>query len=565
MTDSSHVYTVALKGSPNVQLSKRTGSVSLDARRRPHVQGTVVIAVPSLTVLAALDPRTSPPPRILIDVLATFPWGVQHRVFDLTLRDRSVDLAEATVTLTLASDEALLSDYAPLADDTAPLNYQSSLRLLVGYVLGKVIPGTVLSPGGIDVTVPALANSSNLIRNPRAGTNTTDWAWTQTSGGLTPTRRTTGGPAYSPTYVAYVSNAGVFTNNAEIYIGESAVSLSGGKHHVLSVDLSGATGRQIILDAVCFDASGNILGFIPPVTTTMTAGTWKRAVTAPFAAYANTAKIRVRVRANQLGGSEEVDVTAWRLSEATGDLVADGLYFDGSTTDTTQYDYEWANTAHASVSTRRVKINAATPDALIWKAGQDALTFLAPLVQAAGRRLVCDEQRVWTLRDENYDAGGALEIRHAVNMAAGSEKTSRDDDDWFDAAAVEYEWKDQSGTTQQLVETASLTPSYTRLRRFQLATPYPGPGRAAYVVRRAQGRGREVTVSTVADWSAKAEQGITVVLEGSPTQIGQTNVVQFDLDSDQMTITSRTIDTPTGAIDLLAGTIDSLVGTIDAL
>lgn len=571
MTDSTHVYTVALKGTPNVQLSKRAGSVTLDARRRPHVQGTVMIAVPSLATLAALDPRMSPPPRILIDVLATFPWGVQHRVFDLGVRDRTVDLRAATVTLSLASDEALLSDFAPLADDLGPLNYQSSLRLLVGYVLNKVIPGATLAAGGTDVAVPALANSSNLIRNPRAGINLTDWAWTQTSGGLTPSRQATGGPSYAPTFVAYQSNAGVFTNNAEMYISESAVSPSGSKHHVLSVDMMGITGRQLILDAMCLDASGNILGFIPPITTTMTNGVWKRAATAPFEPYANTAKIRVRVRAAQLGGSEYVNVTGWRLSEATGDPVADALYFDGATADTTQYDYEWAQLAngtsapHASVSSRKVKIDAATPAALTWKAGQDAMSFLSPIVQAAGRRLVCDEQRVWTLRGEGYDAGGALELRHAVNVGDGSEKISRDDDDWFDAAAAEYKWNDQSGIPRTRIDAAALSPSYTRLRSFQFDSPYPGPGFAAYAVRRAQGRGREVTVTAVADWNAKAEQGFTAVLESAPPQTGQTSSIAFDLDGDTMTIVSRTVDTPVGAIDLLTGTIDSLVGTIDSL
>lgn len=562
MTISTHVYTAVL--APSTPLSLQGGSISLDASRRPHVQGTLTIAVPSLAVLAGLDPRLSPAPRIVVDVDATFPWGTQSRTFNLTLRDRTVDLEAATVTLTVASDEALLSDYAPLADDASPLNYQASLRGLVGYVLGKVIPGTVLAAGA-DVAVPALADSSNLIRNPRVGTGTTDWQATWTSGGLTPLRQASGGPAYAPTYMAYLSNSGVLTNNAEMFIAEGAVSITTGKQYVLSVSLSGAAGRQLIMDAVCFDSSGNIVGFIPAITTTMVAGTWMRAVSAPFEAYPNTARIRVRVRATQLAGSEYVNVTAWRLCEATGDLIADGLYLDGDTADTTQYDYTWQSTAHASISNRKVKIDAASPAALTWQAGQDAMSFLAPLVQAAGLRLVCDEQRVWTLRGENYDAGGAIEVRHAVNLIDGSEKIARDDRDWFDAAAAVYTWTDRSGVRRQRVDAYAAVVNYTLLRRFELTTPYPGPGFAAYAVRRAQGRGRAVTVTTVADWVAKAEQSFRAVLEGAPTQLGRTNVVTFNLDTDEMTITSRTVDTPAGAIDLLPGTIDSLVGTIDAL
>lgn len=564
---SKHVYTARLLGSSfalDRPLARPQGSITLDARRRPHVAGTFTFAMPSLTTLAALDPRMSPAPRIVLDVHAEYPWGSQDRSFNVHVRDRAVDLRAGTVTINVASDESLLGDKAPLTDDATPLNYQSSLRGLVGYVLGSVIPGAVLAPGA-DVAVPALSDSSNLIRNPRAGTNTTDWAWTQTAGGLTPLRQTSGGPSYAPTYVAFLSNSGVFTNNAEMYIAEGAVSLSGSKHHVVSVDIMGVTGRQLILDAVCYDSSGNILGYIPAVTTTMTTNVWKRVATAPFEAYANTAKIRVRVRATQLGGSEYVNVTAWRLSEATGDLADDTRYYDGGTADTAQYDYEWSGTAHASISTRKVKIPAATPDALIWDAGQDAMSFLAPLVQAAGRRLVCDEQRVWTLRTEGYDAGGVIQVRHGVNLFDGSDKISRDDDDWFDAAVAIYTWTDRNGIRRTRPDSYALSPAYTRLRRFEIDSAYPGPGFAQYAVRRAQGRGREVTVAAPVDWNAKAEQNFTAILEGAPPQVGLTNVVTFDLDTDSMTITSRTSDTPFGAVDLLAGTVDSLVGTIDSL
>lgn len=74
-----------------------------------------------------------------------------------------------------------------------------------------------------------------------------------------------------------------------------------------------------------------------------------------------------------------------------------------------------------------------------------------------------------------------------------------------------------------------------------------------------------MTATTVSDWKAEAEQAITVYLDGAPIQIGATQSVTFDLDTDRMTVTTRTTDTPLGAIDLLTGTIDSLVGTIDSL
>ncbi|MEV4738540.1 MULTISPECIES: hypothetical protein [unclassified Microbacterium] len=548
MSVSTHVYQAVLKGSPDRALSLVGGSISLDASRRPHVSGSITIAVPSLATLAALDPRMSPAPRIVVTADATFPWGTQTRSFNLGLRDRTVNLAAGTVTLPLASDEALLADKGPLEDDITPLNYQASLRGLVGYVLDKVIPGATLAAGA-DVPVPALAESSNLIRNPRVAVGITDWLTTWTSGGLTPTRQASGGPSYAPTYLAVQASAA--TVGGYIYLSEASLAVTPGKLYELSVDVGANAGINVQVDAILYDAAGNIVNFATPTAITPGAS-WKRIATT-FVAVGNTVKVRPRVFINgTMPASQYVNVTAWRLSESTGDRAADRLYFDGGFTDTAQYDYGWAQTAHASISTRKPLIASATPDALTWRAGKDAMSFLSPLVQAAGLRLVCDEQRVWTLRSEGYDAGGALEVRHGVNLIDGSERISRDDREWFDAAVVVYTWTDRNGIRQERTDYYALSPSYTLLRRFEFSTPFPGPGFAEYAVRRAQGRGRQVTVKTVADWNAKAEQGITVVLEGAPTQTGETSVVTFDFDTDEVTLTSRTIDTPPGAWVLLA-------------
>jgi hypothetical protein len=84
-------------------------------------------------------------------------------------------------------------------------------------------------------------------------------------------------------------------------------------------------------------------------------------------------------------------------------------------------------------------------------------------------------------------------------------------------------------------------------------------------VRRAQGRGRELSVRAVSDWRAVPEQLCTFEMEGSPAQVGAVSRVDFDLSTDEMTLASRTIEVPDGAIDLLTGTIDALAGTIDGL
>lgn len=239
--------------------------------------------------------------------------------------------------------------------------------------------------------------------------------------------------------------------------------------------------------------------------------------------------------------------------------------FTGNTPDDANYEYAWAESEHGSPSVREPVNDSPDPGALVWRAGVSAIDFLHSLVQASGFRLVCDEKRRWTLRDENHVAPGQVAIRHAINMINGSDQISRDSGLWFDARVTRYKWTDADGVRQEQVDSFALNDPYTRLTTLDVDAPYPGPGRSEYAVRRAQGRGREVTVTAVSDWRAQAEQGCTFVLDEAPTQIGISDRVEFSLDNDEMTVTARTADIPDGAIDLLTGTIDALTGTIDSL
>jgi hypothetical protein len=74
-----------------------------------------------------------------------------------------------------------------------------------------------------------------------------------------------------------------------------------------------------------------------------------------------------------------------------------------------------------------------------------------------------------------------------------------------------------------------------------------------------------VQAAKVSDWTARAEQAVTVLLDGAPTQTGLTESVTFDLDLDEVSIATRTTDTLPGSIDLLPGTIDALTGVINDL
>lgn len=309
-----------------------SGTITLDATSAPHVTADITVTLDSDT-LELLDPRDSPRVRIVAD----------SRVFDLGVRSRPVSQSDATVRVSLASDEALLGDYAPLADDATPLTHVASLRDVVDYVLDEAL-GAALE------ATPAI-------------------------------------------------------------------------------------------------------------------------------------------------------------------------------------DYDFTGTGYNN-------------DAFTWKAGQSGLAFLQPLVQAAGFRLVCDETRAWTLRDEEYVLTPTIAIRYGVNMNAGSDVIDRDAGLWCDACVVRYRWTTAAGEALEEIDAFALSTPYTLLRLIERDTPYPGAGFAAYVVRRAQFRGREVEATRGADWTARAEQYVSIVLDGAPTQTGVVESIEYDIAGDRMTVRSRTVDTP---------------------
>lgn len=570
MTVSEHVYAATVAGQP---LSVKGGQLSLDSSRAPHVECRLEVGLPGTwatgaddgpvwtpapATYALLDPRTTPTPRVM--VTAVKDAGVT-RVFDLHVRDRSVDHRTGTVTLRLASDEALADDYGPLVDDTTPLAFQGSLHSLVGYVLATAISGAILEAGGPDPAIRALADSQNLIRNSRAGNNITDWGVTWNSGGVQIARYPTGGPSYAPTCVQVYANVAASTG-VYVYIDDATVRVTAGRRYLVAVSANPPAGKTITVDAILYDAAGNIVGFTPP-TTIVGNGSWQRAVL-DFYAIGNAARIRPRVNIGAMAYGSYFWITAWRVSEFSGD-PADTDYYDGDTTDTTEYDYSWADAAHASLAVRRTLVDAPTPDALIWKAGQSAMDFLHPLVQANGLRMVCDEARVWTLRAATYAAPGSTVVRAGVNMVEGAETISRDAGIWFDARAVIYAWTDPNGVQQRRVDAYALTDPHTRMTTLELSTAYAGPGRARYAVERAQGVGREVTVSAVSNWETTPEQPVSITLPDTPPLIGTVQSVQFDLSTDEMTVAARTVELGAHSIAALTGTINALTGTINNL
>ena len=542
------------------------GSLTLDVSRVPHVSGEIEVSWTSTAVAVALDPRATPPPRISITTGTVTPWGeTVSRTFDLTVRERTVAHLGGRMRLTLASDETLVQDYAPLAADETPYALASSLRAVINYVLGKAIPGAALAPSpALDADVTPYADSTNLIPDPSVEGGGTIYVGTNCTVDRTDTTWKAVGTRCINLYAvtstdSYASIAGDS--------GGMRLGMAAGRTYVFS-----ATGRVKTGYPVGGTAGGSARRLVafwkvgstyysaqsPALPTTQ--GIQTR-VSVRFTIPADATEAFVRVYNGHTIG--EVQWDAFRLSEYTGD-PSDTGYYDGATPATAGYAYAWTGPVNGSTSKRTALISRSI-DLMRWKPGVNAMEFIVPIVQAAGLRLVCDEQRRWTLRDETYQAPGALSLRTGVNLIDADDRISREENVWYDAAVVVYTWIGTDGRTLTAIDSHALTPTPSRVVKLERNTPYPGPGLAAYTVRRAQQRGRAVTVETRNDWTARAEELVQIVLDGAPTQIGTITAVTFDIATGQMSVTARTTDIPPGAIDLLTGTINALPGTINAL
>lgn len=488
-----------------------------------------IIPPPRPAELRDIDPRQAP--RVLITATRIDAFGItQSRELNLVLRDRSVGQSDGTIQLGLASDETLVDDYAPLVDDYVPLSL-TTLEDIVEHVLESAL-------GSVDFEYPtsrpmvAAWSAQNMLPNPTARNNVGGWtagagtAAPEWSGGI----GANGEPGYATlTHTAPVGYA-VISESEPWTVGAAP-----GRRYAFTASLRSAHTMDVRIGVQFRNDAGAVLGTSVPDW--MPANTpWIPHAFVSDPAPGGTTRVTPIIEWTGSAPSRVLHVDRALLDES--EFVP--TYFDGSTVDTATYGFAWSKDADASPSRRTLLVNAPSPDALTWRAGTGGVRFLAPLVQAAGYRLICTEDRKWHLRDADWITAGEARIAYAENMIDGSDAISRDAD-WFDAAIVRYRWM-TDGIQQQRTDTFALD-GYTLVRQLEINAPYPGPGRAEYEVRRAQGRGREVTARAVADWTTAADMPATVVLNGALPQQGSVRSVTFDLSSDEMTITTRTTDT----------------------
>jgi hypothetical protein len=550
MTISAHSYSATLDVDAGHRLDLKDGSATMDESWAPHVQARITIAQPAQSVQELIDARQER--RVTLAASATYVSPVrpaQSRTFDLGLRSRTIDHAAGEMTLELASDEALLQDDVLIADapNTSALAYQSSLRSIINNVVLSRI-GTALQPGTTDAPFRVLSDSTNMFTNPSGEPGGTVWTQNYCSVATDTAWKVVGTASQrlsAPTQAdAWVSH-GVGQDAGGMRAGMTAgktYTVSGTIR--LSAPLTGSVEPNGRARTITVFTKVGAAAYVTTssVQAANVAGVTRLSLT--FTVPVGATEAFIRFYHGHTAGTVWWD--AIRLSEHdAGDIYASD-YFDGDTLDTTEYGYNWAGTPNDSTSTRSALIDR-SPELLNWQPGESSWDFIQPLFQAAGFRLYCDERRRWYLVDASFIAAGQVQLSVPNNIKGASDTISRDNDDWFDAALVIYKWND-STDTQVTAYDAYAEPGATRTRVFEYNRPFPGPGAAQYVVRRAAGKGRILDLSAVSQYTVEPSQPVTATLPGTPIQTGLVARVTFNFADDTMQLTTRGLtDTPATA------------------
>lgn len=458
------------------------------------------------------------------------------RTFDMALLSREVSHDSRSVDLELATDEALLMNYATLTDNYQPMQRQDSLRSIINYVLGRAIPGAQLqTTGAADRPFKVLADATNMLTDPRYA-RTPEGGYGVANASTLVDTTWTGAENVWGVHLYNPSSTDAFL---ELRNADMAYGMQTGRTYTFSatgsvrsaVGGSENTSRSRRLVVVALVPGGYIdLAASPLVSTTVNADT---RVSVTFTVPNNATQVWVRAYHGHTQGT--ITWRAFRLSEThkySGPHNSD--YFDGARPATAEYSYQWSNAADASASRRFALIDRA-PDLLVWRAGESAWDFLETLKNAAGLRLFCDEQRRWWLvNSADFDVPGRVSVR-ADNTIEGSDTVDAAGDSAAQGVIARFSWRDLEGNQKTKDDVAG---NAGRALLVEFDRPYPGPGTAAAILTRRAGQGRTQDVTVLSDLSVTPGQEISITLPGTENQLGTLQSAQWDLSEGTMRLES---------------------------
>lgn len=549
MTVATRTLTATLLvGSATYSLGLVSGTLDMDESISPFVGGDITVSHPGLTVFALIVPGN----RVRIDSTTR---GTTLSA-TLTIQARQLVAESGEVGLNLVNDEGTVEDYSP----STVTNYngsQNSLRTIVNAVISKALgkATTASYASGVDVAVPTTTELENLIPGGNFETATGLWTgnnaalalvtgWSQFgSYSLKITPANTSNQSWA-TVVVPVSQGGSYTLSAYVRV------------QALQSGTLNSSARQFQAVATFQDGGTVSTSIIGRAAAAPNTGFTTTRVTMTFTVPDNATSVSVRL---VNGGSNSADnsiyVDGVLLTEGDG-KDTDGTqlaYFDGATAASSLYTYSWSGDAHLSTSTRTPVIDR-DPDTLTWSPGTGGIDFLQPLTQSVGYRLFQDLDGTWKLANNDYAVAGQVRASYGYNLFRASDlisKTATQTDGlplYADAVVLRYQWTDVLGrerTKSDIAAPAGYTKPYIP---DVIQAPFPGAGRAAYMLSRLSQRRRQMEVVRTTDYSTRPGMDAVISTPDGGVQTGYVDAITWDLTADEMTVVTKgLISTPPSA------------------
>lgn len=562
------------------------GSITKDEAWAPHFQGQIVIARPSLTVLALIDPD--------LDARVVLTLGIDNPtssvVLELNVLAKQVE--KDRIGISLASNESKLQAYSRVATtpDRTAWQQQSSLRTIVTTAISKVpnVPTTVdwLADLTAFRTYSAAENllaqwgsfENNSVTGFGAGANTiassTAWANSGTYSMVITPNSATSNDSYADLSIQNLvaSRVGkVFTIRAQHR--RTANQVSSPAPH--------ARARSIWVRA---DVDGQLTTLAQSSQAANAAGvsTLQVAFTVPRGVVTN---LTVRFYNGTVSGStsatwfDDIAMFEGNGLDTNLSLIAP---FTGATTNTSEYRYDWTGTAYASTATRTPILDRPA-DSLTWSPGQTAWDFITPLLQSAGLRLIpfmatSTATARWQVVTNEYPYRSKTTLQDAEVIAAGNNlyaltelvslTASQSDGTplYADAVVVHYQWRDTTtGADMEAYDTAGPTTAKRAYYVERRDVGYPGPGAAAYLLARLVARRRQLGVTAAIDYGTAPGQLVQVRSAEGDVFTGYLDAVVLDLAQQEMTVrTKGMVLTPTTAYQQQPDTLtyDTIASTV---
>lgn len=522
--------------------------IALDESRAPYVQADITIATPEQEIAEQIDPTDD----LRVSVVLTKAWTApvrdpQTMTLDLALRARTNTAESGETSITLYSDEAVLIDDMQVATIHDYESY-TDLRTLVAAVLGTY--GWTLDAGNTETAdITRTSNATNLLTNPSGMVSNTGYAKLGTGASGPTTNVGTDTYVYSDTGAIPAGNLGTLVQAFTV-----GTDLKANTTYTFSAEMyaywdgSPRTYKKVELAAVGAGAAVTGAWVSPTAPTTFLRG-WVKFTTGT----SGTVNLYALNGEATVAGAHNL-VIFRKAMLLEGDWTGEPQpYFDGTRNDdATHYAVAWTGTADASTSTR-TRLDDRSADALTITPGQKSWDFLSPMIQAAGLRLFADESRVWRLVPSGYTVPGQINVAEAYNLTSGSDTIDLSAADtgpdagpaYFLKVVVTYSWiSSADGTPQTAYDVAGSGVGPGLL--VNVAAPYPGPGAAAAILARGQGRKRVIDVSALADLAARPGMAVAATLPIVAT-LGTVSGVTWS-DDDTMTLAVRAaLDIPATA------------------